>query len=328
MAGAVALRMPNHRLALLLVLFSACAGSDDEPSIDAGVQPLPIDPAGRFAVRSSIALAAPPPAITAVLAELETATDGPDDPSRYLIDIVIDRLPDGGIKDFAAELGPFIAAYVNARISTAAPRFVPGVRALVDGLGGIARRISTIERIEIEAGGRAYRTIEGLRFDAVEVYFADVGESDVTVTTNALIAGEGLVIAAHSAGIAYGPLVRLGLDRAVVPSVMPGARDLAMALHGLVDCERLGALIAEAVGLGPAALYADACTVGLTMAAARIYGRLPALDAMPIALEVAGAARALDRDGDGTMDGFTDGRWVGTFGGVAVGASIFEGTGR
>lgn len=328
MAAAIPPRMPNHRLAFLIVLFTACAGSDDEPSIDAGVQPLPIDPAGRFSVRSSFALAAPPPAVTAVLAELEAATDGPDDPSRYLIDLVIDRLPDGRIKDFAAELGPFVAAYVNARISTAAPRFVPGVRAMIDGLNGVARRISTIERIEIEAGGRAYRTIAGLRFDAVEVYFADVGESDITVTTNAIIAGEALVIAAHTAGIAYGPLVRLGLDRSVIPSVMPGARDLAMALHGLVDCDRLGSLIAEAVGLGPAGLYANACTVGLTMTAARIYGRLPALDAMPIALQVAGAARALDRDGDGTMDRFTDGRWIGTFGGVAIGATIFEGTGR
>lgn len=328
MAGAIPLRMPNHRLAVLIVLFTACAGSDDEPSIDAGVSPVPIDPAGRFAVRSSIALAAPPPAVTTVLAELESATDGPDDPSRYLIELVIDRLPEGRIKDFAAELGPFVAAYVNARIATAAPRFVPGVRALVDGLNGVARRISTIERIEIEARGRAYRTIEGLRFDAVEVYFADVGESEVTVATNAIIASEGLVIAAHTAGIAYGPVVRLGLDRAVVPAVVPGARDLAMALHGLVDCERLGALIAEALGLGPAGLYANACTVGLTMTAARIYAQLPALDAMPIALEVAGAARALDRDDDGTMDGFTDGRWIGTFGDVALGASSFEGTGR
>ena len=42
------------------------------------------------------------------------------------------------------------------------------------------------------------RTIEGLRFNAVEVYFADVGESDVTVATTAIVASEGLVIAAHN----------------------------------------------------------------------------------------------------------------------------------
>lgn len=328
MGGAAALHMLNHRLAFLFVLFTACAGGDDGPSIDGGVQPMPIDPAGRFAVRSSIALAAPPAPVTAVLAELEAATDGPDDPIRYLIDIVIDRLPSGHIKTFATELGPFIAAYVNARIMSAAPRFVPGVRALVHGLGGIARRISTIEHVEIAAGGRMVRTIEGVRFDAVEVYFADVGESDVTVATTAVVASEGLVIAVHTAGIAYGSLVRMGLDRSVIPSVVPGARDLAAALHGLVDCHQLGMLIAEAIGLGPAVLYADACTVGLTSAAARIYGTLPALDAMPIALELAGAARAIDRDGNGSMDAIENGRWVGTFDGAPIGAAIFEGTGR
>lgn len=319
--------MRNHCLAFLIVFVAAC-GSDAEPTPDASVLAVPIDPAGRFAVRSSITLAAPPAAVTDVLAELTTATDGPDDPSRYLINLVIDRLPAGYIKTFAVEAAPFLAAYVTARISSAAPRFVPGVRALVDGLGRTARRIDTLEHVEIDPSGRVYRTIQGLRFEGTDVYFADVGLADVTVTTTALVAGEGLVIAAHTAGVAYGPLLRLGLDRAVIPAVVPGARDLAGALHGLVDCTRLGALLAEAVGLGPARLYADACTVGLTRVAARIYDQLPALDAAPISLEVTGAARAIDHDGNGTMDAFADGRWVGTFDRAPLGAAIFEGTAR
>ncbi|MBA3454827.1 MAG: hypothetical protein H0T42_17195, partial [Deltaproteobacteria bacterium] len=200
--------MPNHRLAFLFVLVTAC-GTDADPPPDAGAKPVPIDPTGRYAVRSSITLSSPPAAVSEVLAELAMATDGPDDPSRYLIDLVIDRIPDGTIKAFATELSPFIAAYVNARITTTAPRFVPGIRALVDGLGGIARHLVTIEHVEIAADGRVDRTIEGLQFDAVDVYFADVGLDDVTVTTSALVAGDGLVIAAHTAGVAYGALVRL-----------------------------------------------------------------------------------------------------------------------
>ncbi len=320
--------MLNHRLALLVVLFTACAGADTEPASDAGATPVPIDPAGRFSVRSSIALAAPPVAMTGVLAELEAATDGPDDPSRYLIDLVIERLPDGHIKTFATQLAPYVAAYVNAQIGAAAPRFVPGVRVLVDGLARTAQQIATIERLEIESGGRAFRTIEGLRFDTVAVYLADVGLADVTVMTNVAVAGEGLVIASHTAGIAYGPLVRLGLDRGIVGTVVPGARDLAGALRGLVDCDRLGALIAEAIGLGTAGLYASACTVGLTNVAARIYDRLPAETAMPLALEVAGTARAIDHEGDGTLDAIVDGRWIGTFDRAPIGAAIFDGTGR
>jgi len=279
-------------------------------------------------VRSSIPLAAPPVAMTDVLLELATATDGPDDPSRYLIDLVIDRLPEGYTKTFAAQIAPYVAAYVNLRIASAAPRFVPGTRTLVDGLERIAQRIATIEHVEIDRSGTLTRTIEGLRFDAVDVYFADVGLADVTATARVTVAGEGLVIAAHRASIAYGELVRLGFDRAVIPSVVHGARDLAAALRGLVDCERLGALIAEAVGLGAPGLYAGACEVGLTTVAARIYARMPPLDAAPLLLEVAGTARAVDREGNGTMDAMVEGRWLGTFDGVAVGAAVFDGASR
>jgi len=320
--------MSNHRVAFLILMFSACAGADPEAAIDASRLPVPIDPAGRFAVRSSITLAAPPVAAMDVLAELEAATDGPDDPSRYLIELVVARLPDGHVKTLATQLAPFVAAYLTERFASAAPRFVPGVRALVDGLARIAGRITTLERLEIEAGGRASRTIEGLRFDAVDVHFADVGLADVTVATSVTVAGEGLVIAQHAAGVAYGPLVRLGLDRAVVGSVVPEARDLAEALRGLVDCERLGALISEAIGLGAPALYAGACAVGLTSTAARVYAHLPAEGAPPLALEVAGTARAVDREGDGTLDAIEDGRWIGTFDRAPLGAARFEGTAR
>lgn len=323
--------MPNHRLAFLsLVLLSlvACSDSDDELAPDAPVAPVPIDPAGSFAVRSSISLAAPPSAMTEVLGELTAATDGPDDPSRYLIDLVIDRLPEGQIKTFATSLAPYVAAYVTLRIASAAPRFSPGVRVLVDGLARTAQRIATIERIEIDRAGRMERTIEGLRFDTVDVYLADVGLPDVTGSANVHVAGEGIVIGAHSAAIAYGELVRLGFDRAVVPSVVAGARDLSGALQGLVDCAKLGELIAEAIGIGSPSLYGGACTIGLTTAAAKIYAQLPALDARPLTLTVAGTARAIDHEGDGTMDAFEDGRWIGTFDGVTVGAAIFDGMGR
>src|SRR5690242_21246561 len=48
--------------------------------------PVPIDPTGPFAVTSSYTLAATPPVAADVLGELVAATDGPDDPSRFLIE--------------------------------------------------------------------------------------------------------------------------------------------------------------------------------------------------------------------------------------------------
>lgn len=323
--------MPNRRLALLVTaLLVSLVGCDDAPpdSPAPDAAPVPVDLQGRFTVHGSLAIASPPVLVAGVLSDLAAATDGADDPSRYLIEMVVDRLPEGRIKTLAIELTPFVAAYVNGRIASAAPRFVVGVRQLVDGFGRIARRFGTIEDVSIDGSGHVRRTIEGVRFDTVPVMFDEVGLGDTTVDTLVTREGDRLVIAGHRARIAYGPLLRLGFDQAVIPAVVPGARDLAQALGGLVDCARLGELIAEAIGLGAPSLYAQACTIGLTTAATRIYDRLPAPDAPSLVLEVAGVARIVDRDGNGAMDAIEDGVWIGTFDGIRLGAATFHGTTR
>jgi hypothetical protein len=322
--------MSNRRIAaLVLALIVSLVACDDHaasPAPDA--TPVPIDLRGRFEVQGSLALAAPPSLVATVLSDLAAATDGPDDPSRFLLELIVDRLPPGRIKTLAVELTPFVAAYVNGRIAIVAPQLAGGVRKLVDGLGRIARRFGTIEDVEIHGSGHLRRTIEGIRFDTVAILFDEVGLAATTVDAVVTREGDRLTIAGHRAGIAYGPLLRLGLDRAVIPAVVPGATDLAQALTALVDCPRLGELIAEAIGLGAPALYAQACAVGLTTAATRIYDRLPAPDAPPVVLEVTGTARIVDRDGNGATDAIEDGVWMGTFDAARLGAATFHGTSR
>lgn len=313
---------------LLLTFAVACAGaaSEAEPGPDAS--PRPVDPSGGYELRSTFTLAATPAAVEAVLGELLVATDGPDDPSRYLVELVVERLPEGTTRGIAQALAPYVAAYVNERIDTVAPRLIAGLRGLAIGLDRIATRFGTIEHLEIAPDGRARRTIEGLALDGVDLWFAPAGIADLTVDTRVAFAAPRLEIRDHVTGLPHGAMLRLGFDRVVIPRVVPAAGDLAQALHELVDCTRLGALIAERIGLGTPGLYAQACRIGLTVAASQIYDRLPTLDASALALEVVGTANVIDHDGDGAVDGLAAGRWTGTLDHVRLGAASFEGTRR
>lgn len=335
--------MSNYRLASLLVVFvAACAEDPTLPPAEPVA--VPIDPAGHFAVTSMFSLSAPPPAAAGVLGELAAATDGPDDPSRYLIDLMIERLPAGTAKSYAAAVAPYVAAYVNQRIANVAPRFADGARALSTGLSRIAQRFGTSEMFHLanEPSAAAIdrapsltlrRTIVGARFERragrelADVRFAPLGLADIATASRARLDGEQLSIERHGAALPYTALLRLGLDEAVIPDVVPGAHDLAQALVALVDCNQLGTAVAEYLGLGSAGFYASACSVGLTALAARIYDRLDAIEPALLSLEVAGEATAVDADGDGPMDAIASGAWTGTFAGLAV-TGGFEGSSR
>src|SRR5262245_33334280 len=116
---------------LLFISVAACAAEapTTQPPIDPPHE-VPIDPSGTFAATSSFALASPPAAAADALAELIAATDGPDDPSRYLIDLMIAKLPEGPARTYATAVAPYLAAYVNERITTVAPKLVDGARGL------------------------------------------------------------------------------------------------------------------------------------------------------------------------------------------------------
>jgi hypothetical protein len=334
---------------LAIATAPACADSASASAPDA---PVPIEPSGRYAVTSSYALASPPPTAADVLAELVAASDGPDDPSRFLIDRMIERLPDGSTKTYATAIAPYVAAYLNQRVTSVAPHFVDGSRALSAGMARVAQRFGTSELLDIgdegptveisgspAAGGHVHvttsrwlaRTIVGLRFDlhagrdVADVRFASLGLPDIATKTLVTLDGDRLAIVGHTASLPYNSLLRLGLDFAVIPDVVPGAHDLSQALVALVDCNQLGAIVSDYVGLGSPSFYATGCSVALTTLASRIYDRIAAIDAAALPLELVGAARAVDSDGDGPMDAITAGTWTGTLAGTAV-TGNFEGS--
>jgi hypothetical protein len=297
-----------------VIVLASCEAPPAAPDASPPSQ-IPTGPAGRFAVTSRFDIHVPPVAAPA-LAALTAATDGPDDPARYLVDRMIATLPDGTVKAIAIQAAPLIAAYAQQRLTEIAPRLVAGLAAISGGLSRIAGQVGTIETLRIDDTGTAVRAITGVRFElggaTTTVAFAEAGLADVVGDVRVELNGAGRVtLAGHMHRWPYGAVLRLGLDRAVVASVVPEARDLASALAALVDCDRLGALIADCIGVGAPALYRTACRAGMTAIASELDERIAAIDEHAIGLAVTGTAGGIDLDGDGSMDELRGGSWTG-----------------
>jgi hypothetical protein len=296
--------------------WSAACGSAGEPAPDAPRSTVPTSPAGTFTVINTYDLAVPAVAAP-VVTTLTAATDGPDDPCRFVLDQMIASLPDGTMKTIAAGAAPYVAAYLNAQLATIAPKLTSGLDQLSTGLVRIANHVGTTETWTIDAAGNTRRTITGFAFDVgghtTNVRLADAGLADVSMTTHATFAEGGrLMFADHSHALPYGAWLRTGLDLAVVPSVVPAAHDLATALASVLDCQQLGALVAAQVGIGTPGVYAGACQAAMTVLASEVEAELAAIDQTPMTIEIAGDANGIDDDGDGTMDRIAAGNWVGS----------------
>jgi hypothetical protein len=322
--GALEKESVMHRLVCFAVLF-ACSAPHTPPPPAPDASEVPRSPAGIFRVASVFDLAAPPAAAQPLLAALVDATDDPDDPGRYLVERVIAALP-AEVQPLARAFEPLLAACVQTELVHVAPKLVPALDEMARELAHYARHIETRELWRIALDGSATRVVTGFAFGSTYVPFDAVGVSDVSLATHAALDGEQLAIAQHSQPLVYGTLLRLALDRAVIPTVDAKASDLARVLRDLVDCDKLGASFANALGFGPPSLYAAACDVALLEAADDFYARLTSLDASPVVLELAGSARALDTDYDGNMDVIEAGQWTGTIDRTPLGDATFAGT--
>ncbi|CAN5224064.1 hypothetical protein BH11MYX1_BH11MYX1_06840 [soil metagenome] len=303
-----------HRFAYLAVVLSACASAAVAPAPDSTpVSTIPTVLTGTYDVVGELDLATLPAPAIELLAELSTATDTPDDPARYLVDRMVAALPDGTVKLIARGLSGFVASYVELELDKIAPNFAPGIRALSAGLNAVGHHVTTIERLIIASDGIMTRSLIGLQLANTPVELAAAGAPDELSITRAAIDGEGTVaIASHKLALPYGEMLRLGLDRAVIPPIDLAAGNLADALRDLVDCHQLGITVAAHAPIGSAGMYETACSVAMTSLASGIYARLAAIDAAPFELYVSGTSTGVDRDGDGTMDEIRNGVWAGT----------------
>src|SRR5882724_4609654 len=254
-----------------------------------GGPPRPLDASGTYTMHSTFDLASNAPGTAGtVVNTIIDATDDADDPTRWIVDQIIAQLPSGTVKT-ALSLGKeLVVGYLNGKLLDIAPDFLTTMIQVGHDFGEIAKHVGLDETLQLTGGGSNYtavHTVAGAHFklDNQELDFAlatyhipNVVVSDVAVAMDAT--GQ-LTIAPHDVPLAYGKLLRLGLDGAIIPLIDPSAGNLNDLFAHTVDCTAVGNAIASALSLSFAAgTLRSACTLGLTAGANFVYAKIDAID--------------------------------------------------
>jgi hypothetical protein len=327
-------------LALSAALSACAANAPDGDDYDGGGggsgggdgEILPMSAEGKFAMQSTFDVATNMPGTAgAVINGFIDATDSPDDPTHWILDQIVAKLPDGTIKNTLQGAIPFAAGYLNDRLLDVAPDFVTTIRDVGNKFGQVARNFGTLETLEVGANGQATKTVNGVDFKVdnidLQYMFKDYNMADVTVTGVAVaIDNTGkLTIGDHKVPLSYGKLLRLGLDEVVIPFVDPTAQNLGDVLKHVVNCQKVGQYLYEAIDIGSPSTFQSACDAGLQGGASALYGLLNKVDDSALEFGITGIARGIDNNNDRKMDKIQTGAWSGTLAYGGNGAPLAKG---
>jgi hypothetical protein len=297
------------------------AGDDDGD----GFHPPPppprtIDPTGAYRVHSTYDLAASMPGGAGTFVNgLIDATNDPDDPMLWVLDRMISTLPDGTAKDILNGAKPFVAPFLNQKLTELAPNLVNTITTVGHRMADLTKDFGLSEKLDVlTSTDQTYLAqifVDGVRFKVdtnyVDVAFIDHDMDDVVVSGVPVTYGNmRLGLGDHAVPLQYGKIVRLGLDVAIIPAIDPAAHNLTEMLDHVVDCTGVGANVAQQLGFGSAAFWKSVCLAGLQQAADAVYNQIAAADSS-LDIHRTGSARAADTNDDYKLDKLTFGEWSG-----------------
>jgi hypothetical protein len=285
-------------------------------------QPEPqMDAQGTYRINSTFDVATNMPGGTgSFINGLIEATDDPDDPMSWVVDQMLAQMANGTIKDILVGAKPFVIGYLNDKVTDLAPGLVGTLDQLGDRMNDLLKKFGVNEKLLVSLVDQTLMgqiTADGVRFEiagtTTDVLFAqhdidDVIVPDVLIT---LAMQSKLGIGEHTLSLPYGPIVRLGLDAAVIPVIDPTATSLTDLLDNVVDCNAVGQSVADALGFGSPALFAGACIAGLDAAADAVYEQIAASDTT-LDFHLVGTARGIDLNNDYKLDELSSGTWTGS----------------
>ena len=263
-----------------------------------------------------------PGAVGDVVNQFIDATDGPNDPTQWLMDLIVAQMPSGTIKSLLQAGEPLVVGYLNQQVLSWAPDFVDTFLRIGNDFGDMAKHTGLNSNLGVtKASGGGYtsvHTVTGAHFvvegTASDFTFTDYGVQNVVVPNVAVTCDQGgnLTIAEQQVPLSYGTVLHMGLDGAVIPLVDPNAADLQTLLADKIDCGQVGQYIADEIGFGDPSLYAGACTAGLNAGASFIYSKIDGIDSSVLLFDMTGAAKATSSSGNGKVDTIAGGAWSGT----------------
>jgi hypothetical protein len=253
------------------------------------------------------------------------ATDEGDDPAKWILQQLANNLS-GSVKSVVNGAIPFVSGYINDRLLEIAPDFVTTMIAVGNDFGQVAKNFGLNETLDVTGSSgnwTATHTVTGARFkiDGVEADypFASFNTEPIAVqgVSMTLESSGKLTLGEHMVPLAYGKVMRIALDGAIIPSLDPTANNLGTLLQHQVDCNVVGQAVSDAVAdlivfTPGAGVFATACNVGLQKAAEAIYGKIAEIDGSALELKMSGTAKALDKDQNRQIDTIQTGAWTGT----------------
>ncbi len=313
-------------LALTASLFAACGdnnladGPQDPDGPDRDVTPR-LDLQGTYRVHSTYDVATTMPGASSdVMNALIGISGGTDAPMSWVLDQIINKMDDGGLKSTLQASKPFVAAALNEQLHRLAPELVDTVVEVGQRLEEMTKNLGLNQKLQITLADQsllARMTTDGVRFmvnsQPKDVVLAALNVDNVIVDGIfvGLVEDEArLGIGQHTTALPYGKILRAGLDVAVIPAIDETATSLTDLLDNAVDCAGVGADIAEQLDVGSASFWRSACLAGLQYAADKIYDQIADANAN-LDLHVQGTARAWDSNDDLKIDSLSSGVWTG-----------------
>ncbi|MDX2089359.1 MAG: hypothetical protein SFX73_16010 [Kofleriaceae bacterium] len=313
-------------LALMIAVATGCAaqapgtpGDDDDDDMENPEDlPVPTSPEGRFNVQSTFDIATNLPGTAGTVANyFIQATDDPDDPTKFIVEQILNALPDGSVKNTLQGSVPLVAGYLNDKLLEVAPNFIDKIVDIGDAFGQVAKNFGTNELVEITSGGRGTKTVTGLHFVVdnvdIDLPFADFNIEPIKVENIMVTLNDRgrLDFAQHVVPMKYGQVMKLALDYAIIPMIDPAASGLEDILKSVVNCQAVGQYVFEKINVGSASTFESACNTGLTLAANTLYNQLNNIDTAALEFNLTGQARGIDRNNDSKMDEIQTGVWTG-----------------
>ncbi len=253
-------------------------------------------------------------------------TDDPYDPATWLLDRISTELP----PEYAAALELarswfVLDEHVHRFLIDNSPSFFRRVVDLGKDLGQVVNTLGLQTRLTISydplesSGGVATHEITGA------VFWVNDRRYEFTVEEmkwpHPHIAAYGiplrvrpddtLDIEQHLLSLPYGALLLYAVENVIIPRQDPMGRTFNDLLAGLVDCDRLGVLLAEELEQGTPADYTTACLSAMGDGLDAIDALLREKVDLPAKLTITGNAIPVDEDCDCRINTLQNGTWAG-----------------
>ncbi len=299
----------------------------------------PVDATGQYSMRSNFDIATNMPgkvgdAVNAFI----NATDGGNDPSEWLIDLMISKVGNSIVRGALNLMKPVLVQVMQQELNDIAPDLLMDLKTIGNDFRQMAQNLGTNEVLEISGSPGSYvakHSVLGLHFKVddqeSDMAFAEFGVESIVVDSVKveLDAGGKLAIGTHVVPMGYGKLLRVGLDGRILPMIEPGVKNLGEFLAKKVNCARVGNLLSDAIDIPfTSGVIESGCKAGLTVGAGFIYQKIADIDGNALEFGLTGTARALDKNDDGAVDYLEGGAWTGElkYAGVAapLGTATFK----